>query len=312
MGRLIDGKWTSADLGANEQGEYVRRAASFRAEVSSDPSARFVAEAGRYHLYVSYACGWSHRTLLCRALKGLEEVVSVSFMEDFMGEEGWTFAGGKDVLGDRKQLYELYQAAKPDYTGRVSVPTLWDKQAHCIVSNESKDIVASFDKGFCKFDNGSPTLFPEEQSEALQETMDRNYTAVNNGVYRCGFAKSQEAYDAAASALFERLDELEQILSEQRYLLGDTTCAADWALFPALYRFDAVYFIHFKCSQRRICDYPNLWAYTRDLYQQPGVADTCKMENIRRHYFTSHESINPSRIIPIEPKIDFDEPHGRA
>jgi putative glutathione S-transferase len=312
MGRLIDGVWSTGDLGADAQGEYVRRAAKFRTQVSAEAEAEFPAEANRYHLYVSHACGWSHRALIFRALKGLEEAISVSFMEDFMGEEGWTFEGGKDPLGDRDRLFQLYAAGQPDYTGRVSVPVLWDKLGCKIVSNESTDIIASFDKAFTKFGNGSPSLYPEGQGEALDAMVAANYDAVNNGVYRCGFAASQEAYNQAVTKLFDRLDLLEELLTRQRYLLGEAPTAADWSLFPTLYRFDAVYYIHFKCSRRQLQAYPKLWAYTRDLYQQEGVASTCKMQRIRNHYYTSHESISPRRIIPIAPDIDFDEPHNRG
>jgi putative glutathione S-transferase len=308
MGRLIEGKWSSGDLGPDAQGRYVRRAAKFRGQIGSED---FPAEAGRYHLYVSYACGWSHRTLLVRALKGLEKVISASFMEDFMGEEGWRFEGGRDPLGARERLYELYLAAQHDYTGRASVPVLWDEQTGRIVSNESTDIIASFDSAFSDLDNGSPTLYPEDQAEAIAEMVQANYEAINNGVYRCGFAGSQEAYEEAATRLFDRLDSLEALLGSQRYLMGAELTGADWSLFPTLYRFDAVYYIHFKCSRRALREYPHLWAYTRDLYQQPGVARTCKMENVRAHYYTSHESIHPRRIIPLPPDIDFDEPHGR-
>jgi putative glutathione S-transferase len=312
MGRLIEGKWSTGDLGPDAHGQYIRRDAKFREQVSADKSAKFPAEADRYHLYVSHACGWSHRALLFRALKGLEDVISASFMEDFMGEEGWIFEGGQDALGNRQKLYQLYVASQCDYTGRVSVPVLWDKLSCSIVSNESTDIVASFDKAFSDFGNGSDTLYPEADSEAIEEMVQRNYEAVNNGVYRCGFATSQEAYQEAATLLFERLDTLEELLSSQRYLLGDTTTVADWSLFPTLYRFDTVYYIHFLCSRRQLRDYPNLWAYTRDLYQQPGVAETCKMDRVRKHYFTSHESINPRGIVPLDVDIDFNEAHMRA
>jgi putative glutathione S-transferase len=312
MGRLIDGKWSTADLGADAKGRYVRRAAKFRGRISADGSTGFPADSGRYHLYLAYACGWSHRTLIVRALKGLEEVVSFSTMEDFMGVDGWRFEGGSDPLANHQKLYELYLAAQDDYTGRASVPVLWDKQEHRIVSNESTDIIESLDAAFAAFDNGSPSLYPAAQVTAIEEMMQSNYEAINNGVYRCGFAGSQEAYDEAATRLFDRLDALEELLASQRYLLlGEEPTSADWALFPTLYRFDAVYYIHFKCSRRQLRDYANLWAYTRDLYQHSGVRETCKMEHIRAHYYTSHESIHPRRIIPLAPDIDFDEPHGR-
>jgi putative glutathione S-transferase len=312
MGRLIDGSWSIEDLGTDAKGNYVRRATKFRSLVTADGASGYPAEAGRYHLYVSLACGWSHRTLLFRALKGLEDVVSVSHMQPFMGDEGWLLEPGGDPIHNARALYEIYTKAKPDYTGRASVPALWDKQAGTIVSNESLDIARSFDREFGALGNDSAPLFVDGRLEEIDAMIAANYGPINNGVYKAGFAGSQEAHEVASRAIFTRFDELEAILSKQRYLLGDTVTAADWYLFPTLYRFDACYYVHFKCNLRQLRDYPNLWGYTRDLYQTPGVAETCDLEHAKRHYYTSHESIHPRRYIPIGPEIDFDEPHGRG
>jgi putative glutathione S-transferase len=312
MGRLIDGEWSTEDLGSDAKGNYVRRATKFRNVVTADGSSGFPAEAGRYHLYISLACGWSHRTLMFRALKGLDEVVSVSHMQPFMGEEGWLLEPGDDPIHNARALYEVYQRAKPGYTGRASVPVLWDKETASIVSNESLDIARSFDREFDALGSGGRRYFVEDRIDEIDAMIAANYEAVNNGVYKAGFARSQEAHETASRAIFARFDELEAILSKQRYLLGDDVTAADWYLFPTLYRFDACYYVHFKCNLRLLRDYPNLWAYTRDLYQTPAVAGTCDLEHAKRHYFTSHESIHPRRYVPIGPLIDFDEPHGRG
>ena len=311
MGQLIDGAWSTADLGPDAKGRYVRRAARFRDTITADGSSGFPAQAGRYHLYVSYACGWSHRTLIFRRLKGLENAVSVSVVDPFMGEEGWTLADGADPIHGKSRLYEVYLEARADYTGRASVPVLWDRETATIVSNESLDIAKGFDREFDAIGDSSVSFFVEDMAEDIDAMIQANYETVNNGVYKAGFAGSQEAHVEASRALFARLDELEQLLSKQRYLLGDRLTAADWYLFPTLYRFDAVYYVHFKCNLRRIVDYPNLWDYTRELYQVPGVAETCRMDHCKEHYYTSHESIHPRRYVPIGPQLDFERPHGR-
>lgn len=307
----MDGQWSNTDLGADARGRYVRRAAQFRASVSAEGSTPFPAVSGRYHLYVSYACGWSHRTLIFRALKGLEDHISVTVADPFMGEHGWTLHEDSGPVAGIDKLYELYTRMQPDYTGRASVPVLWDKETGTIVTNESKDIVRSFDHAFDGLGATGPRLFPEDRLEAIEAMIAANYGPINNGVYRAGFAGSQDAHVEASRELFARLDALESLLADQRYLLGSEITAADWYLFPTLYRFDAVYYTHFKCNLRQIRDYPNLWGYTRDLYQQPGVAATCRMDHVKEHYYTSHESIHPRRYIPIGPDIDFDTPHGR-
>lgn len=303
MGRLIDGAWTSHDLGADEQGRFVRRAAKFRGTLGSEA---YPAEAGRYRLYVAHACGWSHRTLILRALAGLEDAIAITYVRPFMGEDGWTLESGEPLWK------AVYVRAKPDYTGRASVPVLVDDTDGSVVANESRDIIASLEAPMRAHAARPVEWFPEDRREAIEAMIAANYGAVNDGVYRCGFAASQAAHEEAAWALFGRLDELEALLGRQRYLLGDEITAADWFLFPTLYRFDSVYHTHFKCNLRRLVEYPSLWAYTRELYQWPGVRETCRMDEIKEHYYTSHESIHPRRYVPIGPILDFDEPHGRG
>ena len=311
MGRVLEGQWVSDDLGTDAQGRYVRRAAKFRGRLSADGSTGFRAEPGRYHLYLAHACGWSHRVMLMRALKGLEELVSASYAEPFMGERGWTLGEAGDPLMGKQQLYEVYLEHQADYTGRASVPVLWDRQTQSIVTNESSDIARDFDSVFEAFTGPTRSWFPDDLREQVDAMIAANYGPINNGVYRCGFAGSQLAYDEALSALFERLDWLEQHLAHSRYLVGEELTAADLFLFPTLYRFDAIYYIHFKCCVRQLRDYPNLWAYTRELYQLPGVAGTCDLPKTRAHYFASHESVHPRRHVPPGPNPDFDAPHGR-
>lgn len=312
MGRLIDGVWSNHDLGPDEKGRYVRRAAQFRGRVEADPTSRFPAVVGRYHLYVSYACGWSHRCLIARALKGLQSVVGITVTDPFMGEHGWTLGGDRGPVPEIDKLYELYTQARPDYTGRASVPVLWDTVQATVVSNESIDIVRSLDHAFDELGATGPRLFPPDRDDEIADMIAANYGPINNGVYRAGFAGSQTAHAEAARELFSRLDALEAHLADHRYLLGPDITAADWFLFPTLFRFDAIYHTHFKCNLRRLVDYPHLWGYTRDLYQQPGIAPTCDMGHVKRHYYTSHESIHPRRYIPIGPELDFDAPHGRT
>lgn len=313
MGRVIDGEWVTHDLGADEKGRFIRRAAKFRDRVRADGSGPFPAQAGRYHLYVAHACGWSHRTTLFHALKGLDDAVPVHHVEPFMGEEGWTFAGDGDPLYGKRRLHELYTLAQADYTGRASVPVLWDAETRRVVSNESRDIIEMFDREFDAFArHPDRTYFPADALECIDAMIRANYQPVNNGVYRAGFAASQEAHEEAARDIFARLDELEQHLASHRYLMGDAITAADWCLWHTLYRFDTVYYTHFKANLRHLWEYPNLWGYTLELYQHPGVAQTCDMEATKAHYFTSHESIHPRRYVPIGPEIDWEAPHGRA
>ncbi|HCN17545.1 MULTISPECIES: glutathione S-transferase family protein [Psychrobacter] len=322
MGLLVDGQWQDKWYDTDASGgRFEREDAGFRNWVTTDGSAGptgkggFKAEANRYHLYVSLACPWAHRTTIYRKLKGLEDIISMSVVHPFMGDKGWTFAEGKGVIADpvvhARYLYEVYTAAKSDYTGRVTVPILWDKKTNTIVSNESSEIIRIFNSAFDEIGATTGNFIP---SELLAEIDDMNtfvYSAVNNGVYKAGFATTQEAYEQPLTTLFDALDTLEARLAKRRYLMGDTITEADWRLFTTLVRFDAVYVGHFKCNIRRIIDYPNLWGYLRDLYQVPGIAETVNMTHIKQHYYTSHANINPTRIIPVGPELDFTTAHNR-
>ena len=323
MGLLVDGQWQDKwyDTKASE-GRFEREDAGFRNWVTADGSAGpsgiggFKAEPNRYHLYVSLACPWAHRTTIYRKLKGLEDMISLSVVHPFMGDKGWTFAEGAGVIADpivkADYLYEVYIAAKPDYTGRVTVPILWDKKTNTIVSNESSEIIRMSNSAFDEVGATAVNFLPAELLAEIDTVNEFVYSAVNNGVYKAGFATTEAAYKEAVVTLFDALDTLESRLVDQRYLLGDTITEADWRLFTTLVRFDAVYVGHFKCNIRRIVDYPNLWGYLRDLYQVPGIAETVSIEHIKGHYYTSHANINPTRIIPIGPLLDFNEPHDRA
>ncbi len=323
MGLLVDGQWQDKwyDTKASE-GRFEREDAGFRNWVTFDGSAGpsgiggFKAEPNRYHLYVSLACPWAHRTTIYRKLKGLEDMISLSVVHPFMGDKGWTFAEGAGVIADpivkADYLYEVYIAAKPDYTGRVTVPILWDKKTNTIVSNESSEIIRMFNSAFDEVGATTVSFLPAELLAEIDTVNEFVYSAVNNGVYKAGFATTEAAYKEAVVTLFDALDTLESRLVDQRYLLGDTITEADWRLFTTLVRFDAVYVGHFKCNIRRIVDYPNLWGYLRDLYQVPGIAETVSIEHIKAHYYTSHANINPTRIIPVGPLLDFNEPHDRA
>ena len=322
MGLLVDGKWQDKWYDTKSTGGRFKRDISrFRNWVTPDGEAGpsgapgFAAEAGRYHLYVSYACPWAHRTLIFRKLKGLEDMISVSVVHWYMAENGWTFADGAGVVADpihdADYMYQVYQAADASYTGRVTVPVLWDMQKDTIVSNESADIIRMFNSAFDGIGATAGDYYPEPLRDEIDEINARVYTTVNNGVYKAGFATSQEAYEEAVEPLFESLEWLDGRLSSRRYLLGDRITEADWRLFTTLLRFDPVYVGHFKCNRRRIVDFEHLWPYVRDLYQVPGVADTVHMDHIKSHYYASHETINPTRIVPVGPDIDFSEPHGR-
>ncbi len=323
MGLLVEGNWhTDWYDTRSTKGRFVRMDASFRNWITVDGRAGpggaggFKAEPGRYHLYVSLACPWAHRTLIFRKLKGLEDMISVSVVNAFMGDEGWTFDAGDDVVPDSvnntTRLHEIYTLAKPDYTGRVTVPVLWDKERGTIVSNESSEIIRMFNSAFDDVGATPGDFYPEHLREEVDALNDMIYPNVNNGVYRAGFATTQEAYDEAVVDVFAALDELEERLADRRYLTGPSITEADWRLFTTLVRFDPVYVGHFKCNKRRIVDYPNLWGFLRDLYQQPGIAATVNIDNIKRHYYCSHETINPTRIVPAGPDIDFSEPHNRG
>ena len=324
MGKLVNGHWKTDTFDTTETGgKFVRSTTAFRNWITPDgapgPTGEggFAAERGRYHLYVSYACPWAHRTLIFRALEGLEEHIGVSVMHPDMLADGWTFATDfpgttGDGLHGGKFLRDVYLRADPEISGRVTVPVLWDKKRDTIVSNESSEIIRMFNSAFDGITGDSQDFWPEAMRAEIEAVNERIYHTVNNGVYKAGFASVQAAYDEAACALFETLDWAEERLSTQRYLVGETVTEADWRLFPTLARFDAVYHGHFKCNRRRLIDYPNLWAYARELYQWPGVAATVRPDHYIRHYHYSHETVNPFRIIPIGPVIDWEAPHGRG
>ena len=316
MGHLDNGEWISDTVRHDRKGRFLRVETSFRNWITAHGASGFPAEAGRYHLYVSLACPWAHRAVIMRKLKGLEEAISLSVVDPFAGEDGWAFSNGPgcipDTVNGTRFLREVYVKAMPDYTGRVSVPVLWDKRTGTIVNNESAEIMRMFDNAFAAIGNNGTDYYPEPLREQIDETREALFQPINNGVYRCGFAGSQEAYEEAVNELFTALDHWERVLARQRYLCGDAITEADWCFFTTLIRFDPVYNIHFKCNLRRIIDYPNLWNYLKDLYQVTGVAETCNLEHHKIHYYRSHESLNPHRIVPLGPIIDFGEPHNRA
>jgi len=322
MGLLQDGKWVDQWYDTKSSGgRFVRKAPQFRNWITADGSAGpsgtggFKAEAGRYHLYVSLACPWAHRTLILRTLKGLESMISVSIVHWYMAEDGWTFEVGDGVAPDTvngvRLLHELYTKALPDYSGRVTVPVLWDTQTKFIVSNESSEIIRMFSTAFDEIGAEAGDYYPLHLRAEIDHLNERIYETVNNGVYRCGFATTQDAYEEAVLPLFETLDWLEDTLSSKRYLTGDQITEADWRLFTTLVRFDTVYVGHFKCNIRRISDYRNLSNYLRDLYQQPGIAKTVNMEHIKKHYYVSHPTINPAGVVPVGPEMDLLAPHHR-
>jgi len=298
------------------EGAYLREDSRFRHWVTPGDDGEFPAEAGRYHLYVALACPWSHRAVIVRRLKGLEDAVSVSYLDPFRDERGWAFSGGRyvDEVNGFAFLSEAYERTEPGYDGRVSVPVLWDKQTGQAVCNESAEIVRMFGSAFDAV-AGEPELdlYPEALRPEIDALNERIYATVNNGVYCAGFARSQAAYEHAFEGLFATLAELERLLGERRYLAGDQITEADWRLFPTLVRFDPVYYVHFRCNGRRLVDHPNLWAYARELHQRPGIAQTVAMDEIKRHYYTTHDELNPKRIIPTGPlDLDWDAPHGRG
>ncbi len=323
MGLLVEGQWQDQWYDTDSSGgRFKREDAGFRNWVTVDGSAGptgssgFKAEPNRYHLYVSFACPWAHRTTIYRKLKGLEDMISLSVVSPYMGENGWTFEKYPGVIADpinhADKLYEVYIAAKPDYTGRVTVPILWDKKTNRIVSNESSEIIRMFNSAFDEVGALPGNFLPADKQAEIDEINTFVYHAINNGVYKTGFATTQDAYEEALFELFAALDNMEARLQDKRYLTGDTITEADWRLFSTLMRFDAVYVGHFKCNIRRIVDYPNLWGYLRDLYQVPGIADTVNMDHIKTHYYGSHATINPTGIIPVGPALDFDLPHQRG
>lgn len=321
MGQLVEGVWQQ-DVIRTKDGRFMRPTTTFHNWITPDggkgPSGEggFVAEPGRYHLYVSLACPWAHRTLIFRKLKKLEDLISVSNVSPHMGEDGWTFNKSEGSTGDaingKDKFYEIYLLADPHYSGRVTVPVLWDKKRKTIVNNESSEIIRMFNSAFNALTGVNTDYYPAALRGEIDRVNDLVYANINNGVYRCGFATSQAAYEEAFRDLFAALDEVEARLSKHRYLAGDTLTEADWRLFTTLIRFDAVYVGHFKCNLRRIADYPNLSNYLRELYQVPGVAETVDIDQYKRHYYGSHLKINPTGIVPIGPELDFSMPHDRG
>ncbi|MBN8429605.1 glutathione S-transferase family protein [Microbulbifer salipaludis] len=323
MGLLVNGEWKDQWYDTDKSGgAFEREAAQLRNWVTADGSAGpsgeggFAAEKDRYHLYVSLACPWAHRTLIFRKLKGLTDYISVSVVSPYMLENGWTFdesegSTGDDLFGS-EFLHQVYTRNRPEYSGRVTVPVLWDKQRQCIVSNESSEIIRMFNTAFDALTGDSQDFYPQDLRGDIDATNTLVYDNINNGVYRAGFATSKEAYETAYHRLFEALEQLEQRLQVNRYLTGERITEADWRLFTTLIRFDAVYHGHFKCNKQRLADYPNLWGYVRELYQWPGVAETVDFYHIKTHYYASHKNINPTGIVPLGPELDYSAPHGRG
>jgi len=316
MGYLQQGVWHDGWYDTSKTaGEFVRAESQFRGFITADGSSGFRAEPGRYHLYVSLACPWAHRTIIYRKLKQLEDVISMSVVDPVMSEQGWMFTDGEggtpDSVNGSTYLHQVYTRALPDYSGRVTVPVLWDKQTRTIVNNESSEIIRMLDGEFNAFTSVKTDFYPAALRDEIDAINAFVYERINNGVYKAGFAGSQRVYESAVKRLFDALDEIETRLERTRYLLGDSITEADWRLLPTLLRFDAVYVTHFKCNLKRIEDYPNLSHYVRDLYQQPGVAGTVNLDHIKRHYFLSHRHLNPSGIVPLGPLLDFSRAHDR-
>ncbi|MCY1349268.1 Glutathionyl-hydroquinone reductase YqjG [compost metagenome] len=322
MGLLVDGKWHDQWYDTAKDGRFQRESARRRNWITVDgapgPSGigGFPADAGRYHLYVSLACPWAHRTLIFRKLKGLESLIDVSVVSWLMREQGWTFdpqhGSTGDKLGGLEYLHQRYILDTPDYSGRVTVPLLWDKQTGSIVSNESSEIIRMFNSAFDHLTGNQLDFYPEPLRAEIDALNERIYPAINNGVYRAGFATTQDAYEEAFHTLFDELDRLDALLETRRYLTGERITEADWRLFTTLIRFDAVYHGHFKCNLRRLADYPNLSGWLHELYQWPGVAETVNFTHIKHHYYASHRTINPTGVVPLGPEQDFSQPHGRG
>ena len=323
MGLLVDGKWQDKWYDTDSTGgRFVRTDAQFRNWITPDGSAGpsgtggFKAEPGRYHLYVSLACPWANRTLIMRVLKGLENMISVSVVNPYMGDHGWHFAPAEGVIGDpvahADYLYQVYQRADPNYSGRVTVPLLWDLERNTIVNNESAEILRMLNSAFDGIGAKQGDYCPADLRAEIDAINAEVYDGVNNGVYKAGFATKQEVYEEEVTQLFGHLDRLDERLSRQKYLVGDRITEADWRLFTTLIRFDSVYYGHFKCNLRRLVDYDNLWSYTRELYQWPGVASTVDFDHIKQHYYRSHPTINPNGIVPKGPLLDLSQPGSRA
>ncbi len=315
MGQLVDGKWSTEWYKPDEKGRFVRSETTFRGRVSSDGSSPFAPEAGRYHLYVSLACPWAHRTLIIRALKGLESTIGLSIVDAHMTDNGWHFSTNPGAIPDTVNrcnfMREIYTLADPHYTGRVTVPVLWDKETSTIVNNQSLEVMRILDTGFWAAGEDSINFYPDVLAKKIDAAIEAIYEPINNGVYKAGFATTQEAYDSAVTELFSALDHWEGLLGTRRYLCGEGITEADWCLFTTLIRFDTVYYTHFKCNRQHIYEYPNLWNYLKELYQVPKVSETCNFNHIKRHYYMSHPMVNPHGIVPVGPVIDLNGPHDR-
>ena len=315
MGRMVNGEWLVDDFPTSKSGRFEREPTTFRDVIEADSRALFAAQADRYHLYASWACPWAHRALIVRRLKGLESVISLSVVDHYMTEHGWHFSDNPGAIPDSvnraEYLREIYLKARSDYTGRITVPVLWDKEKKTIVNNESREIIKMLDSAFDALGKSDLHFYPPKLRPDIDAVLDQIYGPINNGVYRCGFAKSQGAYDEAVDQLFEALEHWDKHLGSSRYLCGAQLSIADWCLFTTLVRFDLVYHTHFKCNIKRIVDFPNLWNYLKELYQVPGVAQTCNFDHIKKHYYQSHDAVNPSRIVARGPEIPFEEAHDR-
>lgn len=313
MGQLVDGEWKTGWYDPDEHGAFQRPETRFRSWIAADAKDGFVPEAGRYHLYVSYACPWAHRTMITRAVRGLEGVIGLTSVDPRMGDDGWVFGSAEpDPLLGVTFLRDVYLRVAPRYTGRVTVPILFDKKANTIVNNESREIMRMLGEPFDALAKRPISLAPPALRGDVDRMLDAIYEPFNNGVYRAGFATSQSAYEEACREVFATLDRCEEILSRQRYLCGDVFTEADVAMFTTCLRFDLVYYAHFKCNVRRLQDYPNIWAFVRDVYQMPGVKATCRLDEIKTHYYFSQTTVNPHRIIPLGPTLDLDAPHDRG
>ena len=309
MGLLVNGEWTDHWYDTKSTGgRFVRQDSQFRAQIGDT---EYPAEAGRYHLYVSYACPWAHRTLIFRELKGLQDIISYSVVDPLMLDQGWTFGENGDPVNGKRFLHEVYTAHQSDYTGRVTVPVLWDKRTQTIVNNESSEIIRMLNSEFNALTGNRDDYYPQELRADIDALNAFVYSHINNGVYKAGFATTQEAYEEAVAALFDTLETIEARLAKSRYLVGDTLTEADWRLFTTLVRFDPVYVGHFKCNLKTLTDYPNISNYVRELYQMDGIAGTVHMDHIKDHYYKSHRTINPTGVVPLGPALTFDTPHNR-
>jgi glutathionyl-hydroquinone reductase len=309
LGQLVNGKWTTEWTERNEDGQFQRMSTQFHNWVTIDRSSEFPAVAGRYHLYISLGCPWAHRTALLWKLKGLENIIGLSIVDPVISEQGWQFSDYpgciRDTVNQADYLWQVYTKSDPNYTGRVTVPVLWDKQSNQIVNNESRQIIQMLNSAFDALGANSVDFYPSQLRENIDRVIDQIYQPINNGVYRSGFATSQSAYEAAVTELFQALATWDQLLSKQRYLCGDELTLADWCLFPTLFRFDSAYYGLFKCNLQRLVDLPHLWDYCRALYQYPGVRSVCDVDHVKRLYYAGLPELNPSRVVPIGPAVDF-------